>query len=46
MGCLLEIGVLVVHWEGVWWLISKGKVVVVIDCWSGENVGCGVCGGS
>ena len=46
MGCLLEMGVLVVHWEGVWWLISKGVVVVMIDCWDGVDMWCGVCGGS
>ena len=45
MGCLLEIGVLVVRWEGMWWLISNGEVVVVIGCWGGVNVGCGVYGG-
>ena len=45
MGCLLEMGVLVVHWEGVWWLISHERVVVLVDCWGGVNVGCGVYGG-
>ena len=45
MGCLLEMGVLVVHWEGVWWLISKGRVVVVIGCWGGVNMWFRVCGG-
>ena len=42
MRCLLEIGVLVVRWEGVWWLISHEKVVVVIDCWGGVDTWYGV----
>ena len=45
MGCLLEIGVGVDHWEGAWWLISNGMVAVVIGCWGGVDTWCGVCGG-
>ena len=45
MGCLLEMGVLVVHWEGVWRAIGIGVVVVVIDCWYAVGMWYGVCGG-
>ena len=45
MECLLEMGVLVVHWEGVWRAIGNGEDVVVIGCWDGVGMWCGVCGG-